>query len=204
MFPETRYKKRREALRQEHASYNVCLKQRAHLGCDASGSALALNQSVFDCGEALAEDVDEKILLHGTSWESANDIVQNGFDNRISHRCLYGDGVYFASEACKSHQYTCHLPGSTHRSGCNCRHERTLIIARVALGDPYLAREVAEHRPERRRPPVKSGKQGVTYDSIIVNPGPIRGHPQREQVHQEFVLFDREQAYPCFVVQYHL
>ena len=159
-FLATRYKNRREALRQEHASYNVCLKQHAHLGCDASGSTLALNQSVFDCGEALAEDVDEKILLHGTSWESANIIVQNGFDNRVSHRGLYGDRNYFASEACKSHQYTCQV----HKPGCNCRHERTLIIARVALGDPYLAREVeCRPGPERRRPPVKSEKQGVFW-----------------------------------------
>ena len=190
-------------MRQEHASHNVCLKQPANLGPDAvTRNVLALNQSVFDCGEALAEDVDEKILLHGTSWESANDIVQNGFDNRVSHRGLYGDGSYFASQACKSHQYTCQV----HKSSCGCPEERTLIIARVSLGDPYFAREVAECRPgpERRRPPVKSGKQGVTYDSTIVNPGPIRGHPKREQVHQEFVIFDREQAYPCFVVQYHL
>ena len=39
----------------------------------------------------------------------------------------------------KSHQYTC----STHTTGCRCKKERTLIIARVALGDPYVLQQLA-------------------------------------------------------------
>ena len=30
--------------------------------------------------------LDEKILLHGTSWDNADSIVQNRFDNRICRR----------------------------------------------------------------------------------------------------------------------
>ena len=30
----------------------------------------------------------------------------------------------------------------------------------------------------------------------------INGHHNQEQVHQEYVIFDREQAYPSYVVQY--
>eukprot|EP00438_Fugacium_kawagutii_P003639 Skav224209 [mRNA] locus=scaffold939:960748:961074:- [translate_table: standard] len=105
---------------------------------------------------------------------------------------MYGAGVYFACAACKSHQYTC----DQHTPGCQC--ERTLIIARVALGDAYVATET---RKKERRPPVRSTATG-TYDSIVVKPGMIQGHPNSNQVHQEFVTFDREQAYPCYVVQY--
>ena len=31
---------------------------------------------------------------------------------------------------------------------------------------------------------------------------PCRGHHNQSQFHQEFAIFDREQAYPCYVVQY--
>lgn len=102
------YKSRCAALRKEHASYNISVTP-APIDCDAlHGTYMTSHQAVFDCGEALAADVDEKILLHGTSWGNANSIVLNGFDPRMCDRGMYGDGVYFASAACKSHQY---LPG---------------------------------------------------------------------------------------------
>lgn len=106
-----------------------------------------------------------------------------------------GDGVYFASAACKSHQYTC----PNHNLACGCRRKRILIIARVALGDSYHTKET---RINTRRPPVRNSTTGVTYDSVVVNPGPIKGHHNTTQVHQEFVVCDREQAYPCYVVEY--
>lgn len=77
-----------------------------------------------------------------------------------------------------------------------------MIIARVALGDAYVATET---RLTERRPPVRSDASGIatgTYDSIVVEPGFILGHHNPNQVHQEFVIFDREQAYPSYVVQY--
>ena len=190
-----RYMARLAAMRQDHASNNIAIGSVA-LDLDSHGQIMTELQSIFDCGEALAHDVDEKILLHGTSWENANSIVQNGFDNRTCQRGMYGAGVYFASASCKSHQYTC----TQHTSCCGCDCERTLIIARVALGDAVLATET---RYGERRPPVRSNSSG-THDSIVVHPGLIRGHHRQHQVHQEYVIFDREQAYPAYVVQYEL
>ena len=55
----------------------------------------------MDCGEALAPDVDTKLLLHGTSWEGADSSVIHvrclrcqGHKYRKSHMgCAYrGDG----------------------------------------------------------------------------------------------------------------
>ena len=155
---------------------------------------MAQSQQTFDCGEPLAVDVDEKILLHGTSWDNANSIVREGFDHRTCQHALYGAGVYFACAACKSHQYTC----EKHKWCCSCRCERTVIFARVALGDAYTA---AETRMFARRPPIRSESSG-TYDSIVVKPGWVQGHHNQYQFHQEYVIFDREQAYPCYVVQY--
>ncbi|CAK9087332.1 unnamed protein product [Durusdinium trenchii] len=193
------YKQRCEALRKQNASHNVSVAGAA-LDLDASDGStkvMTSNQKVLDCGEALAADVDEKILLHGTSWENANSIILNGFDHRTCSRGMYGDGVYFASAACKSHHYTC----KDHKMACGCKRERTLIIARVALGDAYYAKET---RYKERRPPVRDSTSGVTYDSVVVNPGRIKGHHNTTQLHQEFVISDREQAYPCYVVQYRL
>eukprot|EP00434_Breviolum_minutum_P005835 symbB.v1.2.005146.t1/scaffold226.1/size261315/25 len=34
---------------------------------------------------------------------------------------------------------------------------------------------------------------------ILQETGAIQGHPKTKQIHQEFVIFDREQAYPCYV-----
>ncbi|CAK9042255.1 unnamed protein product [Durusdinium trenchii] len=191
------YKSRCAALRKEHASYNISVTP-APIDCDAlHGTYMTSHQAVFDCGEALAADVDEKILLHGTSWGNANSIVLNGFDPRMCDRGMYGDGVYFASAACKSHQYTC----PDHKMACRCKRERTLIIARVALGDAFIATETRRHE---RRPPRRSSTFGGTYDSIIVKPGPMKGHHKDYQIHQEIVICDREQAYPSYVVQYEL
>ena len=67
-------------MRREHASYEVSVTPAA-LDLDALGDDLVMtgNQSAFDFDEALSQDVDEKILLHGTSGQNANDIAMNGF-----------------------------------------------------------------------------------------------------------------------------
>ena len=190
-----RYKTRLDGMRQDHASCNISVGL-ADLDLDGYGNIMAQSQQIFDCGEPLALDIDEKILLHGTSWKNANSIVCEGFDNRMCQNAFYGAGVYFACAACKSHQYTC----NQHKKCCSCKCPRTVIIARVALGDSFVATET---RKKERRPPVRSGSSG-TYDSIVVKPGLIKGHHKPNQVHQEYVIFDREQAYPAFVVEYTL
>ena len=169
----------------------------ASLGFSGYCNTMAKAQQALNMGEELAVDVDEKVLLHGTSWDKANSIVQEGFDFRTCYSGMYGAGAYFAGAACKSHQYTC----EKHKNKCcECRCERTLIIARVALGDSYVAKET---RKNDRRPPNRGGATG-TYDSVAVEPGLISGHHNPQQIHQEFVIFDREQAYPCYIVQYTL
>ena len=191
-----RYKTRIGAMRQDHAAKKITIGS-APLDLDGPKRIMEEAQSLFHCGEVLDPDVDEKILLHGTSSENANSIVLEGFDHRTCQNAFYGAGVYFAGAACKSHQYTC----ENHRpSCCDCSSERTLIISRVALGDSYLATET---RKKETRPPLRKESSG-TYDSIMVSPGAIQGHPKTKQIHQEFVIFDREQAYPCYVVQYEI
>eukprot|EP00439_Symbiodinium_sp_Y106_P072197 s1600_g13.t1 len=194
-----RYQARLAAMREDHAKYCVHVDPAA-LDLDCRQGVMTASQSDLDCGACLANDVDEKILLHGTSWSNANSIVMHGFDHRTCMRGMYGDGVYFAGAACKSHQYSCgaHPAKTSKTSAFACKCERTLIIARVALGDAYYA---SATRRGARRPPNRDGATG-THGSVVVNPGSIQGHRKPNQVHQEFVIYDREQAYPAFVVQY--
>ena len=181
-------------MREDQAKYNLHISPAA-LDLDGREAVMADSQHRLDCGAPLACEVDEKILLHGTSWSNADCIVMHGFDHRTCRRGMYGDGVYFAGAACKSHQYSC----GTHSGKASlCKCERTLIIARVALGDAYHASGTLYGE---RRPPNRTGAAG-THGSVAVNPGAVTGHHMPAQVHQEFVIFDREQAYPAFVVQY--
>eukprot|EP00435_Cladocopium_sp_Y103_P071382 s548_g37.t1 len=69
-----RYKARLGQMRQDHASYGISVTS-AELDLDGYDNIMAESQQTFDCDEPLAMDVDEKILLHGTSWDNANSIA---------------------------------------------------------------------------------------------------------------------------------
>ena len=82
-------------------------------------------------------DRNERLLFHGTRhFGYAKAIATEGFDNRVAQRGLYGNGTYFAAQTCKSAQYAAKgamsekiPPG---RAG-------TILVARVAVGDPFYA-----------------------------------------------------------------
>mmetsp|Transcript_79809 Transcript_79809/g.258155 ORF Transcript_79809/g.258155 Transcript_79809/m.258155 type:complete len:549 (+) Transcript_79809:106-1752(+) len=146
--------------------------------------------------EHIFEHVSERWLFHGTSYENAGKIAMGGFDNRLSRRDMYGAGTYFTSQSCKAHQYTC----DNHRGGgCKCPVMRTMILARVALGDPYYTRRTLQETA--RRPPDRENGNGH-YDSVIANPGWMQNHKRQHQDHQELVIFDKGQAYPAYVIEY--
>jgi hypothetical protein len=95
----------------------------------------------------------------------------------------HGQGTYFASNACKSHQYS---KKSSNANGM------FMIIARVSVGQIYYTKSVCR---EAKLAPQKN-------DSIVANAGPMTGHNKGKQAHQEIVIFDRNSAYPEFVVKY--
>jgi len=135
--------------------------------------------------------VNERWLFHGTTYDKAQKIIEIGFDHRTSKASsMYGAGAYFTSQSCKSHQYASRDGG----------HEFYVFLARVAVGAPYCTPEVCK---TVRRPP-EQGQGPQLYDSIVANPGPMRGHHKRFQDHQEFVIFSETQAYPAFLISYTL
>ena len=58
-----RYKMRLDGMRQDHATSSISVGS-ADLDLNGYGKIMAQSQQTFDCGEVLALDVDEKILLH--------------------------------------------------------------------------------------------------------------------------------------------
>ena len=123
--------------------------------------------------------LNEVLLFHGTQASNIQSIVAHGFDFRLAREGFYGQGTYFASQTCKSWQY------------CGDGASRYMIVARVFLGKPSYASKVEK---DRKLPP-------KGHDSIIANPGRMPGHHQGLQSHQEFVIFDRYQAYPEFLLE---
>jgi serine/threonine protein kinase len=137
----------------------------------------------------LDREVNEFYLFHGTSHAVADIVAAAGFDERVANMGgLYGAGVYFAENLCKSHQYT--TPG---QGG-----ERVAFYSRVMLGEAH----VAPGRYRERRPPLRPAAAGgggggsscFPYDSVVGG--------RARQVHREYIVYDRDQTYPEFLVYY--
>ena len=134
---------------------------------------------------------NEVLLFHGT--ESADHIVQQGFDERLFERGLYGRGIYFTTDACKALQYSGHGPN-------HC-----VILARVLLGHPF---EACGPMKTHERPPIAKG-YGVPHDSTVARPGipngkgKGKGKGMGQQAHWEFVAPRGDlQAYPELIIRF--
>lgn len=126
------------------------------------------------------KSVNEMLLFHGTRASTAESIATHGFDINRVRQGLYGNGFYFACEACKSFQYS---------QECNLHGEQCILVALVVLG-----------RTKYATGPLKGGKGDVltnTEDSVAVFPENVPG-----QHHHEFVVFDKDQVFPEFIVYF--
>jgi len=133
--------------------------------------------------------INEILVLHGTLPENLDKIAKYGFDGRLARKGMYGQGVYFTDQSCKSVQYSGALVQAV---GC-------VIVARLVLGNPFFAtRPLREVKVEPLDPldPARG-----RCNSVIVNPGIDRGDGTA-QVHREFVIFDGHLAYPELIVHF--
>eukprot|EP00397_Hematodinium_sp_SG-2012_P003704 GEMP01003712.1.p1 GENE.GEMP01003712.1~~GEMP01003712.1.p1 ORF type:complete len:469 (+),score=97.28 GEMP01003712.1:757-2163(+) len=136
------------------------------------------------------ETINELYAFHGTRPEVANTITKMGFDDRVS-KGIYGDGIYFTPSPCKALQYS----GYPDQDGLH-----TLLISRVCLGDAHETKSMLD--PGTRRPPSRGVEKLVPHDSVVANVGPMPGRGEYEyQYHQEYVVFEKRQCYPEFVVR---
>ena len=122
-------------------------------------------------GEALTEfaqelQVDlarnERLLFHGTKlFRSAKAMVKEGFDNRVASEGLYGKGTYFAAQTCKSAQYA--TKSGLNRKACH-QQVGTILVARVAVGDPYYA----ERGYDKSRDPSQNGRLCIWHSVLTL------------------------------------
>ncbi|KAL6117010.1 uncharacterized protein ACO6RY_14884 [Pungitius sinensis] len=121
-------------------------------------------------------NVTEKQLFHGTDPKYVDGICHTNFDWRICglNGTVFGQGSYFARDAKYSHSYT----GDS--------DVRSMFVSRVLVGD-YTKGESSY-----RRPPSKDGGDINFYHSCVddvLNPS-------------IFVVFEKHQIYPEYLLQY--
>ena len=124
--------------------------------------------------------VNERRLFHGTSPDVVKAICKYNFDWRLSgkHATRFGEGSYFARDACYSHHYA-----KTDAHGF-----RHVFVAKVLVGS------FTKGHASYRKPPPKfpSDPESDLYDSCV-----------NEQSNPSvFVVFDTDQLYPEYIITY--
>lgn len=150
----------------------------------------ALKPKVRECSSATAlpecirstvldGSLNEVFLFHGTKPWHVQTVAETGFDERVcSLDGMLGAGLYFAEDSCKSGQYA---------ERGRARGSHWFLYSRVLLGRPH---HTSEPMPDTRRAP-----NGC--DSVVFTPSEDAsvGH------HREFVVYDRFQAYPEYIIE---
>ncbi|XP_053167121.1 protein mono-ADP-ribosyltransferase TIPARP [Hemicordylus capensis] len=124
--------------------------------------------------------MNERHLFHGTSQDVVDGICKHNFDPRVcgKHATMFGQGSYFARKASYSHNFSKRSSKGIHY----------MFLAKVLTG-----RYTVGNHSMRRPPPVNpSSITSDLYDSCVDN----YFEPQI------FVIFNDDQSYPYFVIQY--
>ena len=153
---------------------------------------------LWDNNEHLAAELKEVYLFHGLPPDVVRIARSSGLDPRLARESgLYGAGVYFTPQRCKAWQY----------ATLNECGERFILLCRVTLGHPHETDRVMKGE---KAPPVIIGTDNVRADSVVAYEGPkatrhpLTGWPgpTRNQVHTEYVVFERTQIYPEYVLKF--
>uniref|UniRef100_UPI00358DF70B protein mono-ADP-ribosyltransferase PARP11-like isoform X2 n=1 Tax=Myxine glutinosa TaxID=7769 RepID=UPI00358DF70B len=120
-------------------------------------------------------EVEERFLFHGTSSSSITGICTINFDMRLygKNGTALGAGVYFAKNAAYSDRYV---------TESNC--SKQMFLARVLVGE-FVRGDATYRRPPEKTP-------DIPYDSCVDNVS----NPQI------FVIFDKDQMYPEYLLEY--
>uniref|UniRef100_A0A8C2Z667 Poly [ADP-ribose] polymerase n=2 Tax=Cyclopterus lumpus TaxID=8103 RepID=A0A8C2Z667_CYCLU len=133
--------------------------------------------------------IQEKRLFHGTEIRNVESICKNNFDLRLAGEGLYGRGIYFAKDAPDADIYstssTDPLPlhgGGTR--GLQGQNTKVMFLARVMIGKSSVGRRYLQ-KPD-------GGSSENSHDicvNDITDPS-------------IFVIFDPNQIYPEYLIQY--
>merc|ERR1712039_905514 len=132
----------------------------------------------------LDDSINEVWLFHGTSALGAEGITSTDFRLDLAGSgagTLYGRGIYLAEACTKSDEY----------AGDDSVAQRYLLLCRAQLGKIlYIDKEVDPVLLER------SCLDGDSH-SVIGDRAKMKG------TYREFIVFDNDQVYPNYILQYH-
>ena len=183
----------------------------------AAAALAALSES-----KALRPDVNEQLLLHGTSPDVLFSLLSNGLNERFSGTnagTLFGDGIYFAEDVGKSDQYVAkdeklEVSSELHQRlyDAEQRHPGSVyyvLACRVALGHSMRTQvsgkgavSMDNGRPcfpktFRELSPIDGVSPPIMHHSLIAEKG-------RDLCrYREFITFHGEYVCPEFLLAYH-
>lgn len=141
----------------------------------------------------LSPDVNETYLFHGTSPEAAQSIIHSGFRIDLagtSAGCAFGKGAYLAEACTKSDEYAKHGEGLFSQM-------YAMLLCRTSLGRVVRVEDFYHS---------SSTVRSLVDDEIIsqnVYQCLLGDREAAVGTYREFIVFQREQIYPEFVLLYH-
>ena len=131
-------------------------------------------------GSTKARFVNERQLFHGTNPEIVEAICKQNFDWRLhgKNATVYGEGSYFALNSSYSDSYAKE----------DTKGSKFMFVAKVLVGS-YTKGQSSYRRPPSKEP---SNPASDLYDSCVDD----RSFPTI------FVVFDTDQFYPEYIIEY--
>ncbi|XP_060577021.1 protein mono-ADP-ribosyltransferase PARP14-like isoform X2 [Ruditapes philippinarum] len=135
-------------------------------------------------------EINEHYMFHGTLESVVDTIIKQGLDCRLGGAsAMFGQGVYAAESSTKSDQYA--DPKTNRTSG-----EKKMFLIRMCLGKMYV---VNQPKAFARAPCMQcymdkcSCTDNSFFDSVVGDGG---------WNFREFVVYDRTQVYPEYLISY--
>jgi len=151
--------------------------------------AIATADPFLSNGYNLRQELNEVFLFHGTKVDVVPVIINQGFEERVaSLNGLFGAGCYFAENSSKSDEYV----------ALDNLKQGYIFLSRVCLGTPYIAKKSMN---SIRRPPLLPNNQQVA-DSVLGDCQRTGAKGAFLQRYREFIVYDRTQCYPEFLITY--
>ena len=171
--------------------------------------------------EVVDHGINEKFLLHGTKPDTLVSVLANGPSDKFSDG-LFGQGIYFAENACKNDQYATKdeaYQGSggplrdLHRQlyAHGVKHPNMpvyyLVLCRVVMGVPAVTKDGDTDENGKsiwsmhHRELSTIGGTTMFHHSLVVQAG--KGNQYRVHRHREFLQYHQNRTYPAYVLAYH-
>lgn len=170
--------------------------------------------------DALIPEINECYLFHGTETSALSGITAQGIDHRLSSaRVLFGRGTYFAESSSKADQYAGDVPIHSGLFIClracldvdvyftDPKNSRTqvgkplvMLLCRVLLGNVHICLNPQDFS----RPPCMTCnddkcKQHYRFHDSVIG---VNRTPAQRLNFREFVIYDRVQCYPEYIIHY--